>query len=172
MYMGVLIQHPNFSVVYDFSATLAESVHRGLQRLQNNDFSTPFYWYSLIMHMFLFRNADFFAESMELKRKNDEENFPVQLWTTDFSYNREKFSWKGQKKDVLKYVQECMDFQRNKVEKNHLVGFLQPLPIPNKKWASILMDFIIGLPKAQGKDCIYVVVDRLTKYAHFLSIST
>ena len=34
------------------------------------------------------------------------------------------------------------------------------------------MDFITGLPKAQGKDCIYVVVDRLTKYAHFIPITT
>ena len=41
---------------------------------------------------------------------------------------------------------------------------------PKGKWESILMDFITGLPKAQGKDCIYIVVDRLTKLTHFFAI--
>jgi len=46
------------------------------------------------------------------------------------------------------------------------------LPIPQQKWEDISMDFIIGLPKVQGKDCIFVVVDRLTKFAYFFSITT
>jgi hypothetical protein len=49
---------------------------------------------------------------------------------------------------------------------------LQSLPIPEKKWESISMDFITGLPKVQGKDCIFVVVDKLTKFAHFFAIAT
>ena len=52
------------------------------------------------------------------------------------------------------------------------MGLLQPLPIPDQKCESISMDFITGLPKVQGKDCIFVMVDRLTKYAHLFSIST
>jgi hypothetical protein len=56
------------------------------------------------------------------------------------------------------------------VEHTHPIGLLQPLPIPDQKWESISMDFIIGLPRVQGKDCIYVVVDRLTKFAHFFAI--
>ena len=43
--------------------------------------------------------------------------------------------------------------------------------IPERKWESISMDFITGLPAVQGKDCIFVVVDWLTKYAHFFAIS-
>lgn len=46
------------------------------------------------------------------------------------------------------------------------------LTIPEEKWESISMDFIARLPTMQGKDCIYVVVDRLTKYAHFFAIPT
>jgi hypothetical protein len=49
---------------------------------------------------------------------------------------------------------------------------LQPLPIPEQKWESISMDFITRLPQVQGKDCIYVVVDKLTKFTHFFSISS
>lgn len=61
--------------------------------------------------------------------------------------------------------------QRNKTEHVLLAGLLQPLPIPNQKWESISMDFITRLPRVQSKDCIYVVVDRLTKYANFHAIS-
>jgi len=50
-------------------------------------------------------------------------------------------------------------------------GLLQPLPILEGKWESILMEFITGLPMVQRKDCIFVVVDQLTKYTHFFSIS-
>jgi hypothetical protein len=53
-----------------------------------------------------------------------------------------------------------------------LAGLLQLLPILEQKWESILMEFINDLPKVQGKDCIYVVVDRLTKFSHFYAIPT
>jgi len=47
---------------------------------------------------------------------------------------------------------------------------LHPLNIPNQKWEEISMEFIEGLPVSEGKDKIFVVVDRLTKYAHFMAI--
>jgi hypothetical protein len=84
---------------------------------------------------------------------------------------RERFSWKGLKGDVMRHIKECTTFQQNKDEHTHPTGLLQPLPIPEHKWESVSMDFITGLPKAQGKDCIFVVVDRLTKFAHFFAIS-
>ena len=76
------------------------------------------------------------------------------------------------KEDVLKHINECMICQQRKSDKNFPIGLLQPLPIPEQKWESISMDFITGFPKVQGKDCIYVVVDRLTKYAHFFPITS
>jgi hypothetical protein len=72
---------------------------------------------------------------------------------------------------MLCHIRECATCQQNKDEHTHPTGLLQPLPIPEHKWESISMDFITGLPKVQGKDGIFVVVDRLTKFAHFFAIS-
>jgi hypothetical protein len=85
---------------------------------------------------------------------------------------RERFSWKDLKEDVMNRVKECTTCQENKDEHTHPAGLLQPLPIPEHKWESISMDFITGLLMAQGKDYIFLVVDRLTKFAHFFSIAT
>jgi hypothetical protein len=72
----------------------------------------------------------------------------------------------------MRYISECVTCHHNKSEHTLPAGLLQPLPIPEQKWESISMDFITGLPKVQGKDCIYVVVDRLTKFARFYAIPT
>jgi hypothetical protein len=50
-------------------------------------------------------------------------------------------------------------------------GILQPLSIPSHRWEEVSMDFITGLPKSEGKSVIMVIVDRLTKYAHFCALS-
>jgi hypothetical protein len=81
---------------------------------------------------------------------------------------RERFAWKGLKEYAMRYVRECTTCQQNKVEHTHLAVLLQPLPIPTQKWESISMDFITGFPRVQGKDGIFVVVDRLTKVCTFL----
>ena len=93
-----------------------------------------------------------------------------QGFTKTYRAIRERFSWKGLKEDVLQHIKECIVFQQNKGEHTHPTGLLQPLPILDVKWESISMDFITGLPTVQGKDCIFVVVDRLTKYSHFFAI--
>jgi hypothetical protein len=86
-------------------------------------------------------------------------------------YNaHQSFFWKGMSKDIQKYVAECDQCQRNKSENVMTPGLLHPLHIPNQKWEEISMDFIDGLPMSDGKDKILVVVDRLTKYAHFIGI--
>jgi hypothetical protein len=77
------------------------------------------------------------------------------------------------KQDVMEYVALCDTCQRVKVEHQRPAGLLQPLKIPEWKWEEIRMDFIVGLPRTQaGYDSIWVIVDRLTKVAHFILVKT
>lgn len=81
------------------------------------------------------------------------------------------FYWPGMKTAVIKMVKECDACQRNKPQSGAIPGLLQPLPIPQAAWTHISMDFVEGLPKSEGKNVIFIVVDRLTKYGHFLALS-
>ncbi|KAD0514134.1 hypothetical protein E3N88_44144 [Mikania micrantha] len=84
---------------------------------------------------------------------------------------RQNFWWSGMKEDVAKYVAYCLTCQQVKIEHQRSSGMLQPLDIPVWKWDDVSMDFVTGLPKTFKKnDAIWVVVDRLTKSAHFLPI--
>ena len=86
---------------------------------------------------------------------------------------KQRFWWTRMKREIAKYVSECDICQRVKASHLRLAGMLQPLSIPARKWEDISMDFIVGLPKtAKGYDSIWVIVDRLTKSAHFLSVKT
>jgi hypothetical protein len=75
--------------------------------------------------------------------------------------------------DIAEYVARCDTCQRVKAEHQRPAGLLQPLEIPTWKWEDISMDFIAGLPRTQkGNDSIWVIVDRLTKVAHFIPTKT
>ena len=80
------------------------------------------------------------------------------------------FYWKGLKRAVKKFIVECNVCQWNKSESISPPGLLQPLPIPEEVWTDISMDFIDGLPPSFHKTSIMVVVDRLSKYAHFCAL--
>jgi hypothetical protein len=77
----------------------------------------------------------------------------------------------GLKTNVQRFVVECVVCQQNKLETIKTPGLLQPLSIPSQRWEEVSMDFITGLPKSEGKSVIMVIVDRLTKYAHFCALS-
>lgn len=89
------------------------------------------------------------------------------------TYQRLKllFHWVGLKQVVITFVKECPVCQKNKSEHTPYPGLLQSLPVPEKAWTHISMDFIEGLPKSEGKEVILVVVDRFTKYSHFFAMS-
>jgi len=76
-------------------------------------------------------------------------------------------------KDVQKYVISCDSCQRNKSSNQQPAGLLQPLPTPTKRWEQVTMDFIVQLPTThRGYDAIIVIVDRLSKRAHFCPTHT
>ncbi|RVW13399.1 Transposon Tf2-8 polyprotein [Vitis vinifera] len=83
----------------------------------------------------------------------------------------QQFYWPSMYKNIQDYIQQCATYQKTKSETLAPAGLLQPLPIPCLVWDDISLDFIDGLPSSQGKDSIMVVVDRLSKYAHFIALS-
>ncbi|KAI3725205.1 hypothetical protein L1987_64983 [Smallanthus sonchifolius] len=84
---------------------------------------------------------------------------------------KKEYWWPGMKHEVTKYVSKCLTCSQVKAEHQKPYGKIQPLEIPEWKWEHITMDFITKLPRtAKGHDTIWVIVDRLTKSAHFLPI--
>ncbi|CAA7062265.1 unnamed protein product [Microthlaspi erraticum] len=80
------------------------------------------------------------------------------------------YHWVGMKRDVADWVAKCNTCALVKAEHQVPGGLLQSLPIPEWKWDRITMDFVVGLPVSRTFDAIWVIVDRLTKSAHFLAI--
>ncbi|CAM8883170.1 unnamed protein product [Rhodiola kirilowii] len=82
------------------------------------------------------------------------------------------FYWHNLRNDVQTYVAECVVCQQAKTPTSKPQGLLPPLDILDKGWDSISMDFITHLPPSMGKIVIWVIVDRLTKYDHFIALPT
>ena len=79
--------------------------------------------------------------------------------------------WQGLKKDITEFVAKCLVCQQVKAEHQLPSGLLHPISIPEWKWEQITMDFVTGLPLTRQKhDAVWVIVDRLTKSAHFLPV--
>ncbi|EAW42592.1 hypothetical protein [Nodularia spumigena] len=75
------------------------------------------------------------------------------------------------KKDIAEFVAKYQNYQQVKYEHQRPIDLLQRMPISEWKWERIVMNFVDGLSKTLGKfDSIWVVVDRLTKSAHFIPV--
>jgi hypothetical protein len=123
-----------------------------------------------------YKNRLVVPKSDELRRKILEEAHSSRLSIHPESNKmyhdlRHLYWWSNMKQDITKYIAECDICGRVKADHMRTPGFLQPLLIPVWKWEDIFIDFIIGLPRTvKGYDSIWVVVDRLTKSAHFLPV--
>jgi hypothetical protein len=86
---------------------------------------------------------------------------------------RQQFWWTRMKREAACYISECDTYWKVKADYMKPRGLLQPLGIPVWKWDDIIMDFIIGLPIIARKfDSIWVIVDQLSKSAHFIPVHT
>ncbi|GKD28700.1 putative reverse transcriptase domain-containing protein, partial [Tanacetum coccineum] len=84
---------------------------------------------------------------------------------------RDLYWWPGMKRDIAEYVSKCLTCSKIKVEHQKLSGLLQQPKILEWKWEKITMDLVTKFPKSNSEyDAIWVIVDRLTKSAHFLPI--
>jgi transposase InsO family protein len=89
------------------------------------------------------------------------------------TYHRVKslFSWPLMKQFVRQYVQECHTCQRAKPERVRYPGLHRPLPVPSAAWEMVSMDFVKGFPKSGRFDGVMVVMDKFSRYAHFIALS-
>ena len=84
---------------------------------------------------------------------------------------KENFWWSRMKRDIVDFIAKCPNCQQVKYEHQRPIGTLQRMPIPEWKWERIAIDFVVSLPKTLEKfDSIWVIVDRLTKSAHFIPV--
>lgn len=89
------------------------------------------------------------------------------------TYRRLKhlFHWLGTKAAVHSYVQTCSICQQAKPDRARYPGLLKPLVVPPQAWHTIIsLDFIEGLPRSAQANCILVVIDKFSKYGHFLPL--
>jgi hypothetical protein len=88
-------------------------------------------------------------------------------------YHRVKqlIAWTTMKEDVIRFVGEYHICQRAKPEHVKTPGLLQPLPVPTKPWTVVSLGFSEGLPKSRGYDVILIIIDKFTKYGHFIPLA-
>jgi hypothetical protein len=100
--------------------------------------------------------------------------YSIHLGSTKMYHDlKAQFWWTRIKCETAHYVVECDTCRRVKADYMRHARLLQPLNIPTWKWEDISMDFIVGLPPSARKfDSIWVIVDRLTKFAHFILVHT
>lgn len=155
---------------YTYDGHLSQLVHQ----LQHNPLSHPLY---MLTNGVLYRREKIVVgDSPSLKQDilhslhDSAVRGHSDISATLFRVN-ELYYWKKMKRDIYTHVKRCEICQKCKGENVRYPGLLQPLPVPNKVWQDISLDFIAGLPKVHNKSVIFVVVDRLSKYAHFMCLN-
>ncbi|GAU28976.1 hypothetical protein TSUD_391740, partial [Trifolium subterraneum] len=114
----------------------------------------------------------------ELKRlildEAHKSGFSIHPGSTKMYHDLKKnYWWPNMKTEIAEFVSRCIVCQQVKIEHQKPAGPLQPLEITEWKWEHITMDFVSGLPRNQkGEDSIWVIVDRLTKSAHFIAVKS
>ncbi|XP_023805590.1 uncharacterized protein LOC111946461 [Oryzias latipes] len=83
---------------------------------------------------------------------------------------RRRFFWPTMERDVREFVTACEVCARSKSTHSPPAGLLHPLPVPQRPWSHLAMDFVTGLPPSQGNTVILTVIDRFSKSAQFIPL--
>ena len=84
---------------------------------------------------------------------------------------RWQYYWSRMKRHIGDFVRQCLTCQQVKAKHQKPTGLLQPLEVAEWKWKHVTMNFVTPLPRTQHRhDVVWVIVDRLTKSAHFLTV--
>ncbi|GJR29135.1 putative reverse transcriptase domain-containing protein [Tanacetum coccineum] len=107
-----------------------------------------------------------------IMHESHKSNYSIHLGSDKMYQDLKKlYWWPNMKAEIATYVSKCLMCAKVKIEYHKLSGLLVQPEIPQWKWENIMMDFMMKLPKtATGQDTIWVIVDRLTKSAHFLAM--
>jgi hypothetical protein len=151
-----------------------EELHQLLEKWRNNELDTR--RYSLRDGLLLYKHKILLGKSPLIKNQvvlyvHNDPTAGHSGYDRTLQRAKRDFYWKGMRKAIKKFIRECDVCQQNKYENILPLGLLQPLPIPTQVWTDIIMDFVEGLPLSQGHSVILVVVDRLSKGSHFISLS-
>jgi len=82
---------------------------------------------------------------------------------------KSSYRWPTVYEDTKRFIDNCHDCRRAKPRHESPAGLLTPLPIPDRPWLDIAMDFVTGLPLCEGMDAVLMVVDRLSKERHYIA---
>ena len=107
----------------------------------------------------------------EILREFHYSHFVVRLGGTKMYHDLRCHYWSGRKKPVGDFARRCLTCHQVKAKHQRSTGLLQPLEVTKWKWEHITMDFVTHLPRtSQGHDAVWVIVDQLTKLAHFITV--
>jgi hypothetical protein len=161
---------PNWLEVIKEEVDNDKDLQELVQRVKEGEALGPWHYKDGVLfykdHIYLSKNLTLIPVIIEQNHGGFHEGYHK-----TFQHIRANFYWKRMRSRIKLFIKECEVCQHHKVEALTPKGLLYPLPIPAKIWEDISMDFINGLPSSRGKSTIFIVVDRLSKYTHFLAIS-